>query len=133
MPRRNRASAAPRLTSRTAFERHKQPKQNAPKLLRIGAAAPFGQSGGKDQGNQLGPVICDVVTGTALSSPSRFRVAILRQPQRSGIIRWVPVRPRGSIVDAQLQVPSTPQNPLGEILRGFVYLSLIARFVVGRR
>lgn len=108
MPRRNRAPAAPRLTSRAGFKRHKQPKQNAPKLLRIGAAAPLGQSGGKYQGDQLGPVICDVVTGTALSSPSGFRVAILRQPQRSGIIRWVPLSPRWSSVDAQLQVPSAP-------------------------
>jgi hypothetical protein len=48
------------------------------------------------------------VTGTALSSPSGFRLAILRQPQQSGIIRRVPLSTRGSIIAAQLQVPSTP-------------------------
>lgn len=71
---------APSRTSRAAFQRDKQSKQNSSKLVGIGATSPLGQGGGKDQGDQLNPVICDVVTGTAPSSPLEARFAIMRQP-----------------------------------------------------
>ena len=62
------------------FKRDKQSKQNSSKLVGIGSTSPLVQGGGKDQGDQLDPVICDVVTGTAPSSPLEAKFAILRQP-----------------------------------------------------
>jgi hypothetical protein len=111
----------PRRVSRAGFKCNQHSKQNPPKLFWIGATTPPGQGCGKGHGDQLGPVICDVVTGTAPSSPPEARFAILHKSQQGEIIPRVPLSPCGSSIAAQLQVPSTPQIPLGEILRGVVY------------
>ena len=62
------------------FKRNKKSKQNPPKLVGIGTASPLGQGGREDHGDQLRPLICDVVTGTVPSSPLEARFAIPRQP-----------------------------------------------------